>query len=300
MRVLAVALGAILLLRSAPASAWACADPIAAVLESPRQTAAPLNARLRVRFTAKPTDADLREITLRTAAGKSVPFRATELPEHATPPQIGTGFHPSVLMDLVPLRRLEPNTTYELSWKMSERAARVHPSPWNGNVLSIGKLTTGSRADTAPPTMPSSSQSVFVDYGWVVHTYKSDGPGPPPSARLRAWPHALVRIDQVSDDLTPKNELYYWAWRVNAERTEFLLTRPEFSHTPPNTRVLEIGDPAPPYECSTAYQFPFAKGVRRFEMAIVAVDLAGNVSEPYYLVLDRSRQQRTVPKEFAH
>jgi hypothetical protein len=244
-----------------------------------------------VRFTVQPGAAELRAIRLRSAAGRTVPFTARTLPESATPPHVGAGFGASVLMELVPLERLEPNTKYELSWPAStDRHARP----------SIGKFHTGSRADTAPPVMPDTLSSVLVDYGWVVHTYKTDAPGPLPSARLRAWTHGLVRLDGVRDDLTLAKELYYWAWRVDAERSAFLLARPRFAFRVPGAGVLAIGDPAPPYECETQVEFPFPKGQREYAMAVVAVDLAGNASKPRYFVLDRRRLKRSVPKDFAY
>jgi hypothetical protein len=290
MRRLSLVIGALALFRSEPAHAWACPDTPAAKLESPRLAKAPLNTHLRVRFSEKPSKADLAEITLRSADGKTVSFRATELPEHVAPS--ARDFRPPFLMELVPLRPLEPNARYELSWKMSERAERVFPPPWEGHVLGIGSFETGSRADTAAPVMPASLNSVFVDRGFVLHTYKSDDPVPVTS-RLKAWPQGLVRIESVSDDLTPKDEIYYWAWRVGAEQTAFLLTQPRFG-----TRVLAVGDGEPPYECETGYQFPFPKQERRFLIAVVAVDLAGNLSEIRYVVLDRRQQKRVVPKDF--
>lgn len=295
---MSLALSALLLLRAAPAHAWACADQPAAALESPRRANAPLNVHLRVRFTSKPTAADLAEITLRSKAGTAVEFDARELPEHAAPLQVASGFSSPVLMELVPRRPLEPNTEYKLTWKMSPRAQRVFPAPMHGVQLSVGKFMTGSKPDFTAPSVPTSLPSVLVDRGWVQHSYKSDGPGPPPVSRLRAFPQVLVQIGSVSDDLTPKDELYYWAWRVGDERAAFSLSRARTSAGP---AVLAIGDGEPAYECETAYAFPFPpKAERRFILLVIAVDLAGNVSSPRYLLVDRAKQKRAVPKAFAH
>jgi hypothetical protein len=292
MRRLGVLFAAVVLLRSSAAHAWACADEVAAELESLRVAKAPLNAHLRIRFLARPTPADLAEISLRAANGKAVSFRARELPEYYVPPRVDDGYHPTVLMELIPVRKLQPNTKYEISWRMSKRAKVIWPGPWRSDVLSVGTFTTGSQTDTSPPSMPPVLNSVFVDRGWVLHSYKSDAPGYVAPSRLRAWPQGLVLVDKVRDDLTPDSELYYWAWRVGAERTAFLSTR--------STRgVLEIGAGEPPYECETGYQFPFPKASKQFRMAIVAVDLAGNVSQPRYITLDRKRVKRKPPKEFS-
>ncbi len=284
--------GCAVLFRSAPARAWECPHKPAAELESPQRAKAPLNAHLRVRFTMMPTAADLAEITLRRVGGKAVPFRARALPEHA-PEKPVAGYHPSVLMELVPLQKLRADSHYELAWKMSERALAVWRNPWRGNVLSVGKFTTSSSVDDKPPTLPAQLATAFVDRGYVWHTYKNDDPGYVPPTRLRAWPQGLVDVAGVSDDQTPSDELYYLAWRVGEEKTAFLLGRREFySH------VFEIGDGEPPYECQTSYQFPFPKKERRFSMAVVAIDLAGNVSAPRYFLLDRSHIKRKVPKSF--
>lgn len=267
-----------------PALAWACAGPSAAKLESPRLAKAPLNVHLRVRFSSKPSPDDLREITLRSAAGRVVPFRATELREHLGARTSHAA--PLFLMELVPRQPLQPNTTYELSWKMSERALREFPSPPHGAELSIGSFATGGTKDEQAPVMPASLDSVFVDRGWVSHTYKGG-----PTARLRAWPQGLIRIDAVTDDLTPADELYYWVWRVGEERSAFSLTRPR-------RHVLTVGDGEPPYECESSFEFPFLKRERRFLIAVVAVDLAGNLSQIRHVVLERNRLKRSVPREF--
>jgi hypothetical protein len=292
MRRLALLLGTAPLLHASAALGWACADARAAVLESPQRAKAPLNVHLRVRFTSRPTESDLAEMTLRRRGGEAVPFRAVELPEHATPSR------GDVLMELVPTRLLSPNSDYELSWKMSERAQRAFPAPWRGDVLSVGKLRTGAVADHAAPVMPASFTSAFVDRGWVRHTYKSDDPVPLTDT-LRAWPQGLVRIESVADDLTPKDELYYWAWRVGAEKEAFLLTRPRMSLSGSGKGVLAIGDGEPPYECETGYAFPFPKSERRFLIAVVAVDMAGNPSEIRYVLLDRRKLKRAVPRALA-
>src|SRR5262245_40306785 len=138
---------------SAPAFAWACPGPPAAKLESPRHAEAPLNARLRVRFWTRPSAADLRDITLRSDDGVSIPFEATGIPENPKSP----------LMELVP-PGLEPNTRYSLAWRVSPNAARKFPAP-AGAEIAIGSFTTGSSEDHVAPVMPSSWNAVFVDRG---------------------------------------------------------------------------------------------------------------------------------------
>lgn len=289
MRRLAFVLGvAAPLLQSAPALAWACAGPAAAKLESPHLGKAPLNTHLRVRFSSRPSADDLREITLGSARGRAVPFRAIELPESFA--SHTSHVEKTFLMDLVPVRPLEANTRYALSWKMSERALRKFPNPPNGaEELAIGSFSTGSTQDVKAPVMPASLASAFVDRGWIAHSYKSG-----PTVRMRAWPQGLVKIDSVTDDLTPPDELYYWVWRVGEERSAFSLTRPR------RNGVLTVGDGEPPYECQTNVEFPFPKGERRFLIAVVALDLAGNLSEIRHVVLERNRVKRNVPRDFSY
>jgi hypothetical protein len=182
---------------------------------------------------------------------------------------------------------LKPHTRYELTWVTGNER------------LTIGAFRTGRVVDTVAPIMPPSLPSVLVDLGSVLHTYKSDERRPL-ARRLRAWPQGLVRLDSVRDDLTPANELYYWAWRVGEEKSAFLLRRASVTRADSSALVLAVGDGQPPYECQTLFQFPFRGPSNRFVIALVAEDLAGNLSEIRHVVLDRRRQKRSAPKGFAY
>ena len=256
---LVVLLLALLLVLPRTAAAWACAEKPPATLVSPGASAAPLNARIRLRLEhASIEDTDLRAITLRP----HVAFRLSRLPGR--------------IVELVPNARLRANTEYTVSWP-----ARTEP---------IGRFRTSNAPDTIAPELPASLPTSYVDLGWVVHHYKQDRPATIPPAHLRAWPYGFVDVRGAHDDRTPESELWFASWLVeeapSVERAVFRLAR---------SGGVRVGDPEPPYECSTAFEFPFPKRAARMLMAIAAVDLAGNASAPRYFVLNRARRRWKEP-----
>jgi hypothetical protein len=254
-----LALIVVLLALPRTAAAWVCGDTPPATVVSPGASPAPLNARIRLRLEhARVDDADLRAISLRP----HVLFRLTRMPGR--------------IVELVPKTRLRTNTEYTVLWP-----ARTEP---------IGRFRTGDAPDTIPPELPASLPTSYVDLGWVLHHYKQDRPATIPPARLRAWPYGFVDVRGARDDRTPEAELWFGSWLVeeapSQQRAVFRLAR---------SGGVRVGDPEPPYECSTAFEFPFPKRAPRVLMAIAAFDLAGNASAPRYFVLDRALRRWKEP-----
>lgn len=254
-----LALVVLLLALPRTAAAWVCGEMPPATVVSPRASPAPLNARIRLRLEHAGVDeADLRAIALRP----HVPFGLLRMPGR--------------IVEIVPKARLRANTEYTVLWP-----ARTEP---------IGRFRTSGAPDTIAPELPASLPTSYVDLGWVLHHYKQDSPAKIPPARLRAWPHGFVDVRGARDDRTPESELWFGSWLVeeapSLERAVFRLAR---------SGGVRVGDPEPPYECSTAFEFPFPTRAPRVLMAIAAVDLAGNASAPRYFVLDRALRRWKEP-----
>jgi hypothetical protein len=252
----------VLLLVALPktAAAWACGDQPRAQLVSPGTSPAPLNARIRLWLEdPKTPDAKLGKLALSPPVALSV----TRLPGR--------------VVELAPKTRLSPQREYQVLW----------PSVMNE---AIGHFRTGDSADTRAPELPAGLHGEYVDLGWVLHYFKQDAPATIPPARMRAWPYGFVDVRAARDDRTPEQELWFGAWLVDespgAERAVFRKAL---------GGALRVGDPEPPYECSSAFEFPFPKPRKRVLMAIAAYDLAGNASAPHYFVLDPARRRWKEP-----